>query len=94
MRKQDLVKSVAGKINQSESQTTQIVNAVFDTIEEALSTGEEVTISGFGSFKVVDRPAREGRNPQTGETIQIAARKSPTFSPGSQLKRSVNGGND
>jgi DNA-binding protein HU-beta len=92
MRKQDLVKSVAGKVNQSESQTTQLVNAVFDTIEEALARGEDVTISGFGSFRVVDRPAREGRNPQTGEPIQIAARKSPTFSPGSELKRLVNEG--
>jgi DNA-binding protein HU-beta len=92
MRKQELVKSVAAKINQSESQTTQLVNAVFDTIQEALAQGEEVSISGFGSFRVVDRPSREGRNPQTGEPIQIAARRSPTFSPGSQLKRVVNDG--
>jgi DNA-binding protein HU-beta len=65
------------------------VNAVFDAIEKALSEGEEVTISGSGSFKVVERSAREGRNPQTGDPITIAARKSPVFRPGTQLKRAV-----
>jgi DNA-binding protein HU-beta len=92
MRKQDLVKSISEQVGQSEAQTSAIVSAVFDTIEQSLAKGEDVAISGFGSFKVVDRPAREGRNPQTGEPMTIAARKSPTFTPGTQLKRSVNGG--
>ena len=94
MRKQELVKSVADETGMSESQAGSVVNAVFSTIEATLSSGDDVAISGFGSFKVVDRPARDGRNPQTGEPMKIAARKSPTFTPGTQLKRSVNGDED
>jgi DNA-binding protein HU-beta len=89
VRKQNLVRTVAEETGQSEAQATKAVNAVFDAIEKALSEGEEVTISGFGSFKVVERSAREGRNPQTGDPITIAARKSPVFRPGTQLKRAV-----
>ncbi len=92
MRKQELVRRVAGETGQTESQATTAVNAVFAAIEETLANGDEVNISGFGSFKVVERASREGRNPQTGAPMTIAARKSPTFSPGTQLKRSVNGG--
>ena len=102
MRKQDLVKSVADQVNLSESQTNAVVSAVFRTIENALvedaSKSDKdragVAISGFGSFKVVYRPEREGRNPQSGSPMTIAARNSPTFTPGTQLKRSVNGGSD
>lgn len=89
MRKQDLVRAVAGESKLSEAQATSAINAVFGAIQNALADGDEVTISGFGSFRVVERAAREGRNPQTGETMQIAARKSPTFRPGTQLKRAV-----
>ncbi|MGI8405502.1 MAG: HU family DNA-binding protein [Thermomicrobiales bacterium] len=89
MRKQDLVRYVADATETSEAQSTKAVNAVFDAIEEALAKGDEVTVSGFGSFKVVERSARSGRNPQTGEPMTIAARKSPVFRPGTQLKRSV-----
>lgn len=89
VRKQDLVRSVAEETGQNDSQATKAVNAVFTAIERALAGGDEVTVSGFGSFKVVERSAREGRNPQTGESITIAARKSPVFRPGTQLKRAV-----
>ena len=89
VRKQDLVRSVAEETGQNESQATKAVNAVFTAIEKALASGDEVTVSGFGSFKVVERSAREGRNPQTGQSITIAARKSPVFRPGTQLKRAV-----
>ena len=89
VRKQDLVRSVAEETGQNESQATKAVNAVFNAIEQALASGDEVTVSGFGSFKVVERSAREGRNPQTGQAITIAARKSPVFRPGTQLKRAV-----
>lgn len=89
MRKQDLVREVADATGQSEAASTKAVNAVFSTIESALSKGDEVSISGFGSFKVVERSARQGRNPQTGDPITIDARKSPVFRPGTQLKRSV-----
>ena len=89
MRKQELVHSVAAATGQSEAQATKSVNAVFDAIQNTLASGYEVTVSGFGSFRVVERSARQGRNPQTGDTMTIAARKSPVFRPGTQLKRAV-----
>ena len=89
MRKQDLVREVAEATGQNETASTKAVNAVFSAIESALADGDEVTISGFGSFKVVERSARQGRNPQTGASITIDARKSPVFRPGTQLKRAV-----
>lgn len=91
MRKQDLVKSVAGKTNMPEKQVDTVVSAAFDAIQESLASGEEVTITGFGSFRISERGAREGRNPQTGERITIPSRKSPSFRPGTQLKRAVGG---
>jgi DNA-binding protein HU-beta len=89
MRKQELVHSVAEATGQSEAQATKSVNAVFEAIQNSLAGGDEVTVSGFGSFRVVERSARQGRNPQTGDTMTIAARKSPVFRPGTQLKRAV-----
>ena len=91
MRKQELVKSVAQKLGKSESEAANAVNAVFGVIEERLAQGKDVTVSGFGSFKVVERSAREGRNPQTGESMTIAAKKAPVFRAGTQLKRTVEG---
>jgi DNA-binding protein HU-beta len=91
MRKSDLVKAVASEVDQPESQVANVVNATFDAIENALSSGEEVTITGFGTFRISERAAREGRNPQTGDKMTIPARKSPSFKPGSQLKRAVSG---
>jgi DNA-binding protein HU-beta len=91
MRKQDLVRAVANETRASEAQATAAVNAVFTAIQNALAEGDEVTISGFGSFRVVERASREGRNPQTGGRMTIAARKTPTFRAGSQLKRAVSG---
>lgn len=89
MRKQDLIRMVAEETDQPESQATKAVNAVFTAITDTLAKGEEVALSGFGSFRVVERSARKGRNPATGEPMKIAARKSPVFRPGTQLKRSV-----
>ncbi len=91
MRKSDLVKVVSQKVQQPESQVGAVVNATFDAIRDGLAHGEEVAISGFGTFRVSERSAREGRNPQTGERITIPARKSPSFKPGTQLKRAVGG---
>ena len=91
MRKQDLVRAVARQTDQSEAQAGVAVNAVFDAIQQALAAGDEVNISGFGAFRVVERASREGRNPRTGEAMTIAARKSPTFRPGTQLKRAIEG---
>ncbi len=67
------------------------VDAVLDTISEALSNGDRVQLVGFGTFRVTDRNAREGRNPMTGEPILIPASKTPSFTAGAELKNSVNG---
>ena len=91
MRKQDLIKEVAKRTKQPESLSNEFVNATFDTIVESLSGGEDVTITGFGTFGITERAAREGRNPQTGEPMQIPAGKTPRFRPGTQLKRAVSG---
>jgi len=91
MRKQDLIKDVSQRTKQPESVVGGVVNATFDAIRDSLATGSEVTITGFGSFRITNRAAREGRNPQTGEPIQIAAGKTPSFRPGTQLKRAVSG---
>jgi DNA-binding protein HU-beta len=91
VRKQDLVREVANGANLSEAQATKAVNALLDAITSSLANNTEVQISGFGSFKVVERAGREGRNPRTGEAMTIAARRSPNFKPGTQLKRSVEG---
>jgi DNA-binding protein HU-beta len=91
VRKQDLIKEVATESGLSEAQATKAVNALLTAIHNGLARNEEVSISGFGSFKVVERAGREGRNPRTGEPMKIAARRSPTFKPGTQLKRSVEG---
>jgi nucleoid DNA-binding protein len=91
VRKQDLVKEVANEAGLSEAQATKAVNAFLDAIQNSLANNDEVSISGFGSFKVVERAGREGRNPRTGEPMKIAARRSPTFKAGTQLKRVVEG---
>ena len=89
MRKSDLVKAVARKVQQPDSQVGAVVNATFDAIQDALASNCEVAITGFGTFRVSERGSREGRNPQTGERITIPSRRTPTFKPGTQLKRAV-----
>lgn len=91
MRKQDLVRAVARDTSMPESKITLVVNSVFDSIEKALADGDEVAISGFGTFRVVERTAREGRNPKTKEPMMIGPGKSPAFRPGAGLKRAVGG---
>jgi DNA-binding protein HU-beta len=89
MRKQDLIRAVARETSKPESHVADIVNSVFLTIQHALAEGDEVAISGFGTFRVVERPAREGRNPQTGRPMMIGPGRSPAFRPGAALKRAV-----
>ncbi|MEQ1546805.1 HU family DNA-binding protein, partial [Methyloglobulus sp.] len=67
------------------------LDALTKTIETALATGDSITLVGFGTFSVKDRPARMGRNPQTGQEMSIAASKSPSFKPGKSLKDAING---
>ena len=74
----------------SKSDATKAVDGVFDTITESLSGGGEVRLVGFGTFSVAHRAATQGRNPRTGDRIQIAASKQPKFKAGKALKESVN----
>lgn len=91
MNKNDLSAAVAASTGTSKSDAASIIDSVFDTIAGALKSGDSVQLVGFGSFGVVDRAAREGRNPRTGETIQIAASKQPKFKAGKGLKGALNG---
>ncbi|MFP6707525.1 MAG: HU family DNA-binding protein [Alphaproteobacteria bacterium] len=91
MNKNDLSAAVAASTGTSKSDAASIIDSVFDTIAGALKSGDGVQLVGFGSFGVVDRAAREGRNPRIGETIQIAASKQPKFKAGKGLKGALNG---
>ena len=89
MTKSDFVDRVASTSGLSKRDAEGAVNAVLSTIEDALRGGEDVTFTGFGKFSVSQRGARTGRNPRTGETMQIAASKVPRFTAGSALKKAV-----
>ena len=89
MNKTELVEQIAQKADLSRKEAESAVEATLKTIEEQLSRGGEITLTGFGKFHVAERGARQGRNPQTGATIQIAASRVPRFSAGSKLKESV-----
>ncbi|MFC0559527.1 HU family DNA-binding protein [Halalkalibacter alkalisediminis] len=89
MNKTELVQAVAERTQLTKKDAGNAVNAVFELIAESLSKGETVQLIGFGNFEVRERAARKGRNPQTGEEIDIAATKTPAFKAGKQLKESV-----
>ena len=91
MNKAELVDQIATKAELSRRDAELAVDATLKTIEEELARGKEITLTGFGKFHVADRSARQGRNPQTGATIQIKAARVPRFSAGSKLKEVVNG---
>ncbi len=91
MNKTDLVDAVAQATDTSKADASNAVDAVFDTITGALKGGDGVQLIGFENFSVADRAARQGRNPRTGEAIQIAASKQPKFKAGKALKDAVNG---
>jgi DNA-binding protein HU-beta len=91
MNKTDLVNAVAQSSELSKKDSTKAVDAVFDTILNTLKNGEKVELIGFGNFSVSERSARKGRNPQTGEEIEIKASKVPSFKPGKKLKDAVKG---
>ena len=90
MNKNDLISSVADSSGLTKADAGRAVDAVFAGIEGALKGGDEVRIVGFGTFSVAHRAATTGRNPRTGETIQIAASKQPKFKAGAPLKEAVN----
>jgi DNA-binding protein HU-beta len=87
--KSEFVDQVADRAGLSRKDAANAVDAVLDTIENTLSRGSEIAFSGFGKFSVSQRSAREGRNPATGERIQIAASRVPKFTAGAGLKKSV-----
>lgn len=90
MNKSELIKSIATKSGLTPDQATQALNGLTDTIADTLAKGEEVALIGFGTFRATNRKARTGRNPKTGEAIQIPASKTPTFKAGKSLKEAVN----
>ena len=89
MNKGDLINEVA-KVVSTKKEAQEAVDCVFSSITRALKKGDTVTLVGFGSIKVVGRKARKGRNPQTGEEIDIKASNAPKFTPGQALKEAVN----
>lgn len=89
MNKTELVTRVAQTTELTKKDATKAVDAILDAIADALKEGDKVSLIGFGNFEVRERAARKGRNPQTGEEIEIAASKMPAFKPGKELKDSV-----
>ena len=91
MTKNELAEQIAGKTGLATSQARQVVEATIEIVSNELAAGGEVALAGFGKFSVSNRAARQGRNPSTGETIQIKASKAAKFSAASQLKKQLNG---
>ena len=90
MKKSEMISVIAEKTGVSKSEAEKVFNATFDMFKEELAKGEKVSVVGFGTFKISERAAREGRNPLTGEKLQIAASKSVSFKAGTELKKVVN----
>jgi len=89
MTKAELVEKVADKIQLPKKQTETVVNILLNSITEALSAGDKVELRGFGSFRIRNRNPREGRNPKTGDTVQIPAKRVPFFKAGKALREMV-----
>ena len=89
MTKAEFIAKLAEKTDFTKSDAERAVNAFLDTVTDVLKAGDKVVFTGFGSFEVSERAAKEGRNPKTGATIQIAACKAPKFKAGKSLKDSV-----
>ncbi len=85
MTKQQLIESVSTKSGQGKTEVESVVEALIETIAEKLQGNERVDLRGFGSFIIKDKKARQGRNPRTGETITIAAKRDAAFKPGKEL---------
>ena len=90
MTKSDLIERVAARLPHiSKKDTETVVNTIFDSMSEALQRSDRIEIRGFGSFQVKTREAREGRNPKTGEEVQIPAKRTPFFKVGKELKERI-----
>lgn len=90
MNKTELVSAIADKTELTKKDSEKALKAFMDVVTEELQKGEKIQLVGFGTFEVSDRAARTGKNPQTGESIEIPAARAPKFKAGSALKESVN----
>ncbi len=90
LNKQDLISQIAEQSDCTQAQATKMLNSTIDVITSTLSSGGSVNLTGFGKFETAARKATTGRNPQTGQTIQIAASTQPKFRAGKALKDAVN----
>ena len=89
LTKSDIVEDLNNKIGLNKREAKELVDSVFETIKQTLINGEEVKVSGFGNFQLIYKPARPGRNPRTGEDVEITARRVVTFKSGQKLKEKV-----
>ncbi|HDR7494923.1 TPA: HU family DNA-binding protein [Bacillus cereus] len=90
MNKTELIQKVASETGLKRPQASLAVDTVLESIQQALQNGDNVQLIGFGTFEVRERAAREGRNPNTGESLIIPAKKAPAFKAGKQLKKAIN----
>ena len=89
MTKADLVMEVAKQTSLTKKESETVIKTIFDSISDALSEGDKVELRGFGSFRVRDRRSRQGRNPKTGDTVSVPAKKVPFFKAGKELRALV-----
>ena len=92
MNKADLIDRIAANCHMSKAQAASAIDTAVESVTAALKKGDRVALIGFGTFSISQRKARNGRNPQTGATIKIAARRVAKFTPGAELKKAVNRG--
>lgn len=90
MNKSELIDAIAERSGLTKADTTKALNGFIEAVSDAMKQGDDVVLVGFGTFSVKDRAARTGRNPKTGETLEIAASKVPSFKAGKGLKDAVN----
>ena len=90
MNKADLVNSLAQKTGLTKTKSNEVIDAIVSSISEALKSGDKVTLVGFGTFTTTQRDARKGRNPKTGETLEIPAKRVAKFRAGTELTKTVN----
>ena len=90
MNKTELIESIATKTEMTKTDVDKVVTALVDVVTEALANGDKVSLKGFGNFEVRTRSGRMGRNPKTGEVMEISASKAPAFKASSTLKNAVN----
>lgn len=90
MNKTELIEAIASKTEMTKTDVDKVVSSLVEVVTDALAKGDKVSLKGFGNFEVRNRDARVGRNPRTGETMEIAASKAPAFKASSALKKAVN----